>query len=72
VKHKEFIQKLSEQLKFSKTKTATYSNRLIQLILQTASRENVQIDGFGEYIYRPGKSVKFQPDARLIKEINIK
>lgn len=70
--HKEFIQTLSQNLKLSKAKTATYAKKLIDLILTTADKEVLNIDGFGKFHFHKGKKAEFDSEENLVKEINIK
>ncbi len=70
--HKEFIQNLSSHLKLSKTKTSAYTRQLIEMIHETLKSEGVDIRGFGKFVFQEDKRPKFQPDKKLIKEINIK
>ena len=70
--HKEFIQNLSTHLKLSKKKTSAYTTQLIEIIRDTLKKEGVDIRGFGKFIFQKDKRPKFQPDKKLIKEINIK
>lgn len=70
--HKEFIQNLSTQLELSKKKTSAYSSSLIEMIRDALNTEDVNIKGFGKFIFQENKRPKFQPDKKLLQEINIK
>jgi len=70
--HKEFIQNLSEHLQLSKTKTSSYCKSLVELIRETLKKEDVNVKGFGKFIFEENKQPKFQPTRNLLQEINIK
>lgn len=70
--HKEFIQNLSTNLKLSKKKTSAYTHQLIDIIHQVVKKEDVEIKNFGKFVFQKDKRPKFEPDKRLLKEVNIK
>ncbi len=70
--HKEFIRDLSDQLEISKKKTSAYTNQLIEIIHQALVKEDIDVRGFGKFIHRDKMRPKFDPDKKLLNEINIK
>lgn len=70
--HKEYVTILSENLKISKKKTTTYIHQITDIFLNTLKKEDIVVTNFGKFIHQEGKRPKFEPNRKLIKEINIK
>jgi nucleoid DNA-binding protein len=72
VNHKEFIGNLSEQQGLSRKKTIAYTHSLTDIFLKTLKKEDIQVSGFGKFIYEHNKRPKFEAGRKFLKEINIK